>query len=479
MIRSALLTAVILTAASHTAASSCPTETYRNAEEDSYLQSRLEQTKFSGACMEAIVSDEGEFEDAWYRDLRIGTWEWLGIDRITIDSALAQIMVNDALHDSDHYNAENQLDTYGGKNRNGAWIKIWSSKARTANYLGQTAPDHLKKMYYLRAATLFNIASYPHLTDEPKATRAFRLANRAYRRAGEFFDVPMVELNIPVEGHQPVVAYLHLPSETSGSVPVVLITGGVDATVLEHFPFAEELNGRGIAALLFDAPGLGNSSHIPLTSDQTVIHRAVITYLENHAASLGIDATRIGAVGMSMGGNPATRLALDSDGSSPVKAVVNMCGATGSVFSYPLAAFAFGFPRMTIEAVASSLGMDHRTLIDAAPEAYIPLRNALQSFSLYEQGYLAKWFDEDETGYAGPGEITVEQAVRTEVPILSINTADDPIGSVEDMASVAAASAGGSVRLFPEYEGHCAPRPITTTYAAWWLTSILLPENDD
>jgi hypothetical protein len=61
-----------------------------------------------------------------------------------------------------------------------------------------------------------------------------------------------------------------------------------------------------------------------------------------------------------------------------------------------------------------------------------------------------------------------------DVPILSVNTADDDIAPPEDMELVTAASAHGELEFVGE-EGHCAPDHSDTDLIMDWVLGRLRP----
>ena len=441
---------------------------------DIQIQRLIDRTRFAGTSIDELIESEA-FEDIWYRDLRIGAWIWQGIDRDLIRLALARVLAADARLDPQHFQDVdgNYVDTFGGDDREGAWTREWSNSAAESLRGLRFAPPATQRRLLQEASVLFTIASYPHLRGQQASRQAFERANDAYRRAGELMAPALVTLRVPFDDGQTageVVTYLHRPAEFDGPVPVVMISGGVDVVLTEHFPAFEDLAAHGMAMLAMDLPGIGNSEAWPTTPDQTSLHREVVSYLVQFADQLGIDPERIAVIGSSMGGNAATKAAFESSPDFPVWAAVNRCGATGSVFSFPLEAYAFGFPHMTTDAAASLLGVDYLHQVPGEPDTFEPLRTAITALSLYEQGFLAPWFEEVDGVLEGPLDEAPDQPVITSVPILSINTADDDIGSVADMETVAAASAAGSIRLHPEYEDHCEPRAVGFPYIAWWLS---------
>ena len=58
------------------------------------------------------------------------------------------------------------------------------------------------------------------------------------------------------------------------------------------------------------------------------------------------------------------------------------------------------------------------------------------------------------------------------VPILSLNTPDDPISPPEDMILVASSSLNGEI-AFSDFGGHCSDDPNEDEFIARWILDKL------
>lgn len=104
---------------------------------------------------------------------------------------------------------------------------------------------------------------------------------------------------------------LYLPDAATGPVPAVVMApgfGGVKEMLMP--PYAASLNADGIAVLVFDYAGFGNSKgeprqHMDLEAQQRA-YRHALDYL---AARPGIDEERLGVFGTSMSGGHALAVA--------------------------------------------------------------------------------------------------------------------------------------------------------------------------
>lgn len=129
--------------------------------------------------------------------------------------------------------------------------------------------------------------------------RAVQLMGEMSRR----IEVPFRSASLP--------GYLQIPA-TTGPPPLALIVGGLDAAKEDMHQFGELCRARGLATLVFDGPGQGETFYrgVPLSD---AFHEAVSTVIDA-VVDLGvIDRDRIGIVGRSLGGFFAPQAsALDS-----------------------------------------------------------------------------------------------------------------------------------------------------------------------
>jgi 2,6-dihydroxypseudooxynicotine hydrolase len=89
--------------------------------------------------------------------------------------------------------------------------------------------------------------------------------------------------------------------------PVVILCVGLDSTKEEMDFYETLLLDRGMATLPFDGPGQGEAEYtIPIRGDFEVPVKAVVDFIETRS---DLDATRIGVIGVSLGGYYAARAA--------------------------------------------------------------------------------------------------------------------------------------------------------------------------
>ncbi|WP_165367688.1 alpha/beta hydrolase family protein, partial [Phytoactinopolyspora endophytica] len=145
------------------------------------------------------------------------------------------------------------------------------------------------------------------LEDSDRKRQLFQQMMGAYAAAGALVDPPVEHLHIPYRDGT-LGGWLTLPAGAAEApVPVVVIFGGFDGWREEYHVGATYLNQRGIATLLLDGPGQGESrlfGNLVLDRDFTKAFAVVIDHLA--------DDPRVGQVGMwgnSMGGYLAAAVA--------------------------------------------------------------------------------------------------------------------------------------------------------------------------
>jgi pimeloyl-ACP methyl ester carboxylesterase len=155
---------------------------------------------------------------------------------------------------------------------------------------------------WLRAAVCFHFGKFVWVLDEERARAAADRAVAALRAAHRLLD-PSAER---VEASLGVVANLRRPLGAARP-PLVLLIPGLDSTKEEFFRLEDLFLARGMATLSLDGPGQGEGGYtLPLRHDYEV---AVTAILDAVSARDDLDLTRIGAVGVSLGGYFAPRAA--------------------------------------------------------------------------------------------------------------------------------------------------------------------------
>ena len=307
------------------------------------------------------------------------------------------------------------------------WVPIWREagqkhESKGDSLAGKGDTDTAREAYLL-AKTFYAIGRFPGEVSPVKAGISADCA-RAYRKACAHLDPPVEVVEIECEGRA-IRAHFRAP-RTDAPVAGVLIMCGADVFKEDRGWAAEMALENGLASLVMDGPGTGENP-FPWDPASVSAWKAATDYL---AARPEVDATRVGAFGVSRGGYSVMQLA----GTHPqsVRAVVAIAG-------HP-----FGY-RMS----------------DAELAAFIEARNARAEFVFGEPGgppsfppWSAKKEEEEFSRWA-LSELGILDNITQ--PVLMINGKQDhlaPIGNIYFMLEHGPAT-GREARVYPD-AGHCA-----------------------
>jgi len=197
-----------------------------------------------------------------------------------------------------------------------AWFWEWTREARTVEARGRERIADgrtLSGAQYLRRAS-----AYYHVGErflQPKSQEgldAYMCGVQSFRDAAKYINRPRIEhLEIPYGEKSLPAIYVHAePANTSGKVPAVVFFDGLDVTKeIQYFKGVTDLVGRGIACLIVDGPGNGESIRFRgmyLRPDTEHYATPVFDYL---ASRPEVDPKRIGVMAISLGGYYAPRAA--------------------------------------------------------------------------------------------------------------------------------------------------------------------------
>jgi dipeptidyl aminopeptidase/acylaminoacyl peptidase len=183
-------------------------------------------------------------------------------------------------------------------------------KARAAEEAG-----HLDEAseYYLRSCTVWFIARFPRPLCESQAY-AWKKQKEACIKGIRLGGLPVEEVNIPhktaVAGEDTTIpAFFSVPDGASKARPVPVVVGicGLDAWRTELVALAGMLRRQGVAMVVVEVPGTGDSPALP--GDPESPDRqwsSVLDWLDEHEA---IDSRKVVAWGISTGGYYAMRVA--------------------------------------------------------------------------------------------------------------------------------------------------------------------------
>lgn len=176
----------------------------------------------------------------------------------------------------------------------------YMSQARAA----ETAEPAKASALYVKAWRLYSFGRWP-VPASPGKQRAYAKALEAFLAHARFFDPPLEVVRIPFENSE-IVAYLRLPKNARGPVPLVLAISGLDSRkedLSENFgailPF-------GIGFIAVDSPGTGQAP-IKASENSERMFSRVLDYLQTRPE---VDKSRLGTDGQSFGAYWATKLAI-------------------------------------------------------------------------------------------------------------------------------------------------------------------------
>ena len=197
-----------------------------------------------------------------------------------------------------------------------SWFREWSREARTVENQGR---ERIAQGYTISGAQYLRRASaYYHVGErflQPKSKvglDAYARGVSSFRDATKYVNRPRIEhVEIPYNDTSLPAIYVHAePVNGSGKVPAVVFFDGLDVTKeIQYFKGVPDLIARGIACLIVDGPGNGESirfRRLYLRHDTEHYATPVYEYL---ASRPEVDPKRIGIMAISLGGYYAPRAA--------------------------------------------------------------------------------------------------------------------------------------------------------------------------
>ena len=201
-----------------------------------------------------------------------------------------------------------------------AWVPAWSAVAQRFEKEAEAAVGRgdraAARRAFLDAKTYYGLARFPAPYRSgspicppemgPLKAEAYEKYLDCFRRASEFLEIPQETLRI-TRGEYEATGYLRLPKGASASnrVPAVLVMCGGDMYKEDREKYADGALKEGLAALVVDAPGTGQTT-FPHAPESVAAWQAALDEL---GARPEIDGSRLGAFGVSRGGLWVMRLA--------------------------------------------------------------------------------------------------------------------------------------------------------------------------
>ncbi|HWE78738.1 MAG TPA: alpha/beta fold hydrolase, partial [Pseudolabrys sp.] len=197
-----------------------------------------------------------------------------------------------------------------------AWFREWTREGRTIEDRGRALMADGRTTsgaQYLQRASIYYHVGERFLQPKSKAGNdAYMRGVNCLRDAAKYIKRPKLEhVEIPYGSASLPAIYVHAePAKAGGKVTAMVFFDGLDVTKeIQYFKGVADLAARGIACLIVDGPGNGESirfRNLFLRHDTEHYATPVYEYL---AARPEIDPKRIGVMAISLGGYYAPRAA--------------------------------------------------------------------------------------------------------------------------------------------------------------------------
>jgi alpha-beta hydrolase superfamily lysophospholipase len=190
-----------------------------------------------------------------------------------------------------------------------SWVDEWESLGRSHEQSGQDAEALGRRFeaaaHYKAASAAYNFAQYVVFMDVERKRSLHRSCVRAYAKAAPLFEIPAQPFEVMYR-RRPMRGYLRLPPGPR-PCPVVVMFNGTNAVKEELHWWSEEMLDRGVATILFDGPGMGQTFHrLSMVAEPRPVGVAIMDEIETRPE---LDPGAVVFFGMSLGGYMAIRMA--------------------------------------------------------------------------------------------------------------------------------------------------------------------------
>lgn len=183
------------------------------------------------------------------------------------------------------------------------FMKVASKYENEAKTLEKTNPEKANADY-IRAWRIYSFGRWP-IPASPGKQRSYEKAIEMFLAHARFLDPPLQVVHIPYEGKE-IIAYLRLPRDAKGPVPLVIAVNGLDSRKEDLAESFGAILPFGVGFLAVDGPGTGQSP-IKVDEHSDRMLSRVIDYVQTRPE---IDRNRIAVHGVSWGAYWATKLAI-------------------------------------------------------------------------------------------------------------------------------------------------------------------------
>ena len=190
-----------------------------------------------------------------------------------------------------------------------SWVDEWESlgreqEAAARRALGFDQRGEARDLF-LAASASYNFAQYVVFMDLDRKRSLHEACVNAYAQTAPLFDPPARPFEVPYR-RRSMRGYLRVPPG-GAPAPVVVMFNGTNAVKEELHWWSEALLARGLATVIFDGPGLGETFYrLSMVAEPRLVGLAVVNELQSRAE---LDTEAIGMFGQSLGGYLAIRMA--------------------------------------------------------------------------------------------------------------------------------------------------------------------------
>jgi 2,6-dihydroxypseudooxynicotine hydrolase len=190
------------------------------------------------------------------------------------------------------------------------WCGAWSACGAMHEALGAQAEaagcSISAGQHFLHAALAYHFGKFLFLQSPTEHRAAHQHVVDVYQKALSRVAFPGERVAIPYDGAGMLYGIFRKPAEAARP-PVVILIPGLDSVKEELHAYGDDFLRRDVAVLALDGPGQGEMEFdYPLRFDYEVPIHSAITYLESR---IDVDASRVGLLGVSLGGYFAPRAA--------------------------------------------------------------------------------------------------------------------------------------------------------------------------